>query len=472
MGSLQEEKQQTLLILSTRQRWFGHATEFKELRLPDNNKASEIILRVLEPEETPPQEKQFQGLRLTYSFAESRYAQRKELYGALNHHKKTLAEIRIAARAADSARHELENSAHDVAEEDLQFAARECRLLKQTLAQKQQQKTIECKQTQTTITINVPYNSFAEVTDGPYPLLLALTRHAPTTQPTTSITTDSVSVLLDTDGPITCVPTEFPTIFLLPQQQDKIKEILFIGESQLAMYSARDLWECTPHNGTIVARRLLTLDEDIRSISASGNRVYISIVYKKQIEVYDYDPQKPLDSKLTRFGTLGDYHHYPGKRHHNVGELKSPTFVATTGTTTFIVDPALKRMQLYSPLHEWRKQVKLPPNCEATGVATYNEHMFLCDSHNRRVYRFDTSGIICATFQIEGDLDWVPVACVYSRGCLVVLDNVGALCHFNLQGKLLRKDPPQVGHTYGSLTVHTPTEQIWFHSNTQVLKYD
>ena len=144
----------------------------------------------------------------------------------------------------------------------------------------------------------------------------------------------------------------------------------------------------------------------------------------------------------------------------------------TTETTLFVVDPALKRLQLYSSLEEWTKQVKLPANCVATGVATDKKHMFLCDSHNRRVYKFDRVGAICGAFRLEDDLKWVPIDCVYSRGCLIVLDDVGALYHFNLHGDLLRKDPPRVGHTHGSLAVHEATQQIWCHSNIEILKYE
>ena len=466
MDSLEEE--QTLLILAPEQRWFGKAANFTELRLPDNKKASEIVLRASSVLCSP--ENKGQALQIICSYTDSRHALQREHYGALIHHAKTLEELQVASRAADAARNELENSAHVIAEEDLQFAAHECRLLKRTLAQKQQQKTVECRTTRTEITINVAYNTFTQCSEGPYPLLFAMARHP--TNATTSITTEETSSFIDIDSPPICVPTEFPTVFTLPDLEEKIQGLLFLGESQLALYSSQSVWECSPHNESFVPRRLLRLHDNIRNVSAYGDRVYISTINQKKISVYNYDSQKPPDSRLTFINTLGSYHHYPGKRHHNVGELKKPTFVAKTTSALFIVDPAMKRLQLYSPFGNWQKQIKLPPNCVATGVATNKDVMYLCDSQNRCVHVFNGVGRLCDTIQFRGDAKCTPVACVYARGCLVILDGVGALYHFNLDGDLLRKDAPPVGHTHGSVMVCEATEKLWFQSNMRLLRFE
>lgn len=464
------EDQQTLLILAPEQRWFGKAADFTELRLPDNKEASEIVLRASSSLLCSPENKG-QALQIICSYTDSRDALRREHYDALIHHEKTLEELRVASRAADLARNELENSAQEIAEEDLQFAAHECRLLKQTLAQKKQQKTVECLKTRTEITINVAYNTFTQCSEGPYPLLFVMARHP--TDAATSITTEKTSFLIDFDSPKVFVPTEFPTAFALPNQDEKIQGLLFLGQGHLALYSGQSIWECTLHNESVATRRLLRLhDNNIRNVSAYGGRVYISTNNQKKISVYHYDSQKPTDAKLTFINTLGSYRHYPGKRHHNVGELKKPSFVAITTSTLFILDPAMKRMQLYSPLGNWQKQIKLPPHCVPTGMATNKDLMYLCDSQNRCVYVFNGVGLICDTIQFEGDAKCTPVACVYTRGCLVILDDVGALYHFNLDGDLLRRDAPPIGHTHGSLTVCGTTEQLWFHSNTRLLRFE
>jgi len=463
-----EEDQQTLLILAPEQRWFGKAADFTELRLPDNKKASEIVLRASSVLCSP--ENKGQALQIICSYTDSRHTLQREHYGALIHHDKTLEELRVASCAADSARNELENNAHEISEEDLQFAAHECRLLKQTLAQKQQQKTVECRKTRTEITINVAYNTFTQCSEGPYPLLFVMARHPMNTA--TSITTEETSSFIDIDSPKVCVPTEFPTVFALPSPDEKIQGLLCLGESQLALYSGQSVWECTTHNESVVTRRLLRLHDNIRSVSAYGDRVYIATSNQKKISVYNYDSQNPSDSKLTFIDTLGSYHHYPGKRHHNVGELKKPTFVAKTTSTLFIVDPAMKRLQLYSPLGNWQKQIKLPPNCVPTGVATNKDVMYLCDSQNQCVHVFNGVGRISDTIQFKGDAKCTPVACVYARGCLVVLDDVGALYHINLDGDLLRRDAPPVGHTHGSVTVCGTTEELWFQSNMRLLHFE
>ena len=463
-------KKRTLLILAGAHRWVGKEENFVELRLPSNKNASNIIIRKSEQLLSPEQEPQ--GLQIVYTYSDSAFAQRLEEYHAVQHFKKTIQELEFAVQQAESARHDLENSTENVPEEDLRFAAHECRLLKRTLAQKQENKTIDCSLHQTTTKIEVHCDSVIQFTQGPYPLLISLTSFPQrlVTESKVEKITHTVPVLSRGD----CIPTEFPTVFSLAEEKDKTKGLLCMSNSRLMGYTACTLWGYKCHDGTITKRKIHSFSQEIRSISVLEDFLYVSITKQKLVDIYSVDEQQPMGSKLVLLDSVGQYDHYRGKRHHNIGEMKAPTFVGKTNATMFIIDPPLKRLQLFSLQGEWKKQVKLPANCGAAGLAFSQSMVYLCDTCNHAVYAFNDNGILCRTFKVDKSLggeDWTPITCAMSRGCLTVLDGSGEFFHFNLEGELLRKDKSLLSCLPGSMATDVSTGVVWIHSGVKIFKY-